>query len=116
MIHSRLRHTDRLLHSPSPLIRPIITDCSCQDVLQVLKAPKIIFQKGQLVPINKPCVYLPPMLPTASSKICLLNTPPKSMLNPGGDGEEEVSNRMKKMSRPLDGKDEEENNTKYALT
>lgn len=63
--------------------------------------------------INKPCTYLPPMLPTASSKICLLSTPPKALVNPGGDGEDEVASRVKKMSRPADGKDEEENNLKY---
>lgn len=63
--------------------------------------------------INKPCAYLPPMLPTASSKICLLETPTKAMINPGGDGEEEVANRIKKMSRPEDGTEEEEHNLKY---
>ena len=63
--------------------------------------------------INKPCAYLPPMLPTASSKICLLDTPPKAMINPGGDGEEEVANRIKKMSRPEDGMEEEEYKLKY---
>lgn len=53
------------------------------------------------------------MLPTASSKICLLETPTKAMINPGGDGEEEVVNRIKKMSRPVDGKEEEKHNLKY---
>lgn len=83
-----------------------------QDVLQVIKAPKIIFQKGQPVSINKPCAYLPPMLQTASSKICLLDTPPRAMINPGGDGEEAVISRIKKMSRPAEGKDDEEHNLK----
>lgn len=75
--------------------------------MQVLKAPKIIFHKGQKLSISKPCTYLPPMLPTASSKICLLSTPPKSMINPGGEGEEEVASRIKKMSRPANDREEE---------
>jgi hypothetical protein len=52
------------------------------------------------------------MLPTASSKICLLETPTKAMINPGGDGEEEIASRIKKMSRPDGGKDEDEHNLK----
>lgn len=86
-----------------------------QDVLQVIKAPKMVFQKGHVVAINKPCAYLPPMLPTASSKICLLEAPTKAMINPGGDGEEEVVNRIKKMLRPMDGREDEEHYLKYDI-
>ena len=82
-------------------------------MLKVIKAPKVIFRKGQPLVINKPCAYLPPMLPTASSKICLLDTPTKAMINPGGEAEEEVANRMKKMTRPMEGKIDEEHETKY---
>lgn len=84
-----------------------------QVVLKVIKAPKVIFQKGHPMIIHKPCVYLPPMLPTASSKICLLNMPTKAMINPGGDGEEEVTNRIRKMTRPINGKGDDEHETKY---
>lgn len=112
----RKKHRDRYGDIQSlfgDLNRWLCVPNQIQDVLQAIKAPKVIFQKGQAVSIHKPWAYLPPMLPTASSKICLLDTPPKCLINPGGDGEDDVSSRIKKMSRPLGGIDEEEDSLKY---
>ena len=76
-----------------------------QDVLEVIKAPKIIIQGGREVTINKPCVYLPPMLPTASSKICLVDSPPPGMINPG-EGHIEADIQIRRMTKPDIVKDE----------
>ena len=72
-----------------------------KDVWDSIKPPKIISEGGEDAHIRRPRLYLPPILHTASSKICMVSVCPTHLVPPGGM---EAGGHVKKMTMPETGK------------